>query len=609
MSEPRPWKGQPYLDELRPPPGWSVDLALFATYSLDLSALGATLLALCGRNDDHGNGSIADFAEALETLRGKTRFLVQRGRIARPSRLPTLAGVLDQFVIEVPYDEERLSWHAKAALVRYVRKEDNKKEEAIWRYWMGSRNLTRSADLDAGLLIETTSKRRRGARPVDGVDRVFKLLAAKSGLTTIDVPTIRTELAEARWLSPDGIVVERIDAASEGLPMRALPATTPVGALTVVSPFLDATFLRRAAALGSDDTVRTLVSTRHALAAIAQGKRSPLARFDRLLAMDAPTLPLDVEFDNADATPQPVSADNDVDPQPPSLHAKLFCVENGDRATLLMGSANATARAWDGRNTELLAELSGGAELTEGLRQLVGSAVKVTIAEMEQAAPAIPGVRDHLENLRRQIVASWSPRLVRDDQSFSVEIDHPLLDMPDGTSFHVGLAATELLPWPQAGTRLALGHVPSSRHTDLLRCELRADGAAIGWMQRAPVSPPLDDDRDAVALASLMGFGAFQTWMRQLLSADPIRDDGTRWDEASDGSDRLDRGIDIDLLMLEDIVGSWGADKSRFKRADAQFDRYCTALLSLPNLLDAKDRVALDELRAIWTLARDRLPA
>ncbi|MFG1305511.1 phospholipase D family protein [Xanthobacter autotrophicus] len=609
MSEPRAWRGQPYLDELHPPPGWSVDLALFATYSLDLSALGATLLALCGRNDDNGSGSIADFAEALETLRGNTRFLVQRGRIARPSRLPTLAGVLDQFVIEVPHDEERLSWHPKAALVRYVRKEENKRDETIWRYWMGSRNLTRSADLDAGLLIETTSKRRRGARPVDGIDRVFELLAARSGLTMIDVPTIRTELAKARWLSPDGIVVERIDSAFDGAPMRALPARDRLGVLTIVSPFLDATFLRRAAALGGVDTVRTLVSTRHALAAIAQGTRSPLARFDRLLAMDAPTLPLDVEPDNSDATRQTVSADDDVDPQPPSLHAKLYCFEHGDKATLLMGSANATARAWDGRNTELLAELSGGVELTEGLKQLVGSAMKVTIAEMEQAAPATPGVRDELEILRRQIVASWSPRLLRDGQAFRVEIDPPSLVMPDGTSFHVGLAATELSPWPKAGTRLALGEVPSSRHTDLLRCELRAKGAAIGWMQRAPVSPPLDNDRDAVALASLMGFGAFQTWMRQLLSGDPVRDDGARWDQADEDADRLARGVDLDLLMLEDIVGSWGADKCRFKRADAHFDRYCAALLSQPDLLDAKDHVALDELRAIWSLARDRLPA
>ena len=609
MTDPRPWKGQPYLDELRPAPGWHVDLAMFATYSLDLSALGATLLALCGRNDDNGSGSIADFAEALEALRGRTRFLVQRGRIARPSKLPTLAGVLDQFVIEVPYDEERFSWHPKAALVRYVPNEEKRRSEASWRLWLGSRNLTQSTDLDAGLLIETSTKRGKGARPVAGVERVFELLAERCGLEGLDIPRTKTDLSAARWLCPEGVVVERIDVAAHGLAMRPAGTGGEFNAVTIVSPFLDANFLRRVADLGDEKTTRTLVSTRHALTVIAQGTKSPLARFDRLLAMDAPMVSLDIEPDTPDSLRPSPSGDDDVDPQPSSLHAKLFCFEHGDRATLLMGSANATARAWDGRNTELLAELSGGPELTEGLRQLVGCAMKVTIPEMEQAVPAEPSARDELEVLRRRIVAIWSPRLLRNGQAFSVEIDPPSPSLPPGTTFHVGLASTELLAWPESGTRLDLGDVPSSRHTDLVRCELRVDGAAVGWMQRAPISPPLDVDRDAVALASLMGFGAFQTWMRQLLSGDPIRDDGTRWDQITESAGRFDRGTDPDLLMLEDIVGSWGADKRRFKRADAQFDRYCNALLSQPDLLDDKERAALDELRAIWRLARDRLPA
>ena len=609
MTDPRPWRGQPYLDELRPAPGWHVDLALFATYSLDLSALGATLLALCGRNDDDGSGSIADFAEALETLRDKTRFLVQRGRIARPARLPTLAGVLDQFVVEVPFDEERFSWHPKAALVRYASNEPKREGETSWRLWLGSRNLTRSTDLDAGLLIESSTKRRQGGRQVAGVEQVFELLAQRCALEELDITGIKADLAAARWLCPDGVVVERIDAAAQGLAMRPVGTSGTFNAVTIVSPFLDASFLRRVADVGDENTMRTLVSTRHALTAIAQGAKSPLARFDRLLAMDAPLAPLDVERETTDLRHPSPSSDDDADPQPPALHAKLFCFEHGDRATLLMGSANATSRAWDGRNTELLAELSGGPELIEGLRQLVGSAVKVTIPEMEQAAPAQASARDELELLRRHIVASWSPRLLRDGQAFSVEIDPPPLAMPSGTTFHVGLAATELLAWPSGGTSLDLGAVPMSRHTDLLRCELRAEDAVVGWMQRAPVSPPLDGDRDAVALASLMGFGAFQTWMRQLLSGDPTRDNGTSWDQAAEGAGPLDRGADLDLLMLEDIVGSWGADKSRFKRADSRFDRYCNALLSQPDLLDGKERAALDELRSIWRLARDRLPA
>ncbi|MCF4130047.1 phospholipase D family protein [Methylobacterium sp. SyP6R] len=600
MSTSRPWRGQPYLDELRPAPGWDVDLALFATYSLDLSALGAALLALCGRNDGNGSGSIADFAQAVEALRGRARFMVQRGRIARPSRLPVLAGILDQFVVEIPYDEERRSWHPKAALVRYACDRGT-----MWRLWLGSRNLTRSADLDVGLLLESTTGRRKGGRRVAGIGTVGQLLAGRSGLPDLNVDAVVVELEAARWLSPEGVEVTRIDVADEGAGMRQAPAQGSFDAITVVSPFLDATFLRRVGAWGDEGTRRTLVSTRQALTAAAQARSSPLHRFDRILALDAPIPPLDVADDAA--SPAPL---DDADPQTPSLHAKLFCFERNGKATLLVGSANATSRAWEGRNAELLAELTGGAALTEGLGHLTGSASPVAFADLKEAPPAEPGPREALELLRRRLVGAWSPRLVRDGPAFAVETDAPIPRLPDGARLLAGLATTDLSPWPEGATRLPLGDVPASRHTDLLRCELRTDAAAVGWMQRAPVSPPLDSDRDVVALSSLMGFGAFQAWMRQLLSGDLVRDGGRRWDRHDGHADEpADRLGDLELLTLEDIVGAWGADKARFRRADAQFDRYCDALSAQDGLLSDEELGALGELRAIWRLARERLPA
>lgn len=471
MSTPRPWRGQPYLDELRPAPGWKIDLALFATYSLDLSALGAALLALCGRNDGQGSGSVADFAEAVETLRGRTRFMVQRGRIARPTRLPVLAGILDQFVVEVPYDEERRSWHPKAVLARYA-----KGRERSWRLWLGSRNLTRSTDLDAGLLVETATGRRRGAR-IAGVGEIGGLLIGRCGLPDLDGDGIIAELEATRWLAPDDIEVARIYVAGDGNPFRQPPGEARVDAITVVSPFLDATFLRRVGSWGGDDARRTLVSTRQALTAVAQLRNSPLHRFERLLALDAPLPPLEAEAVGAAA---PVTGNEEADPQPPSLHAKLFCFERDGTATLLVGSANATSRGWDGRNAELLAELRGGAAVAAGLAHLVGSASPVAITVLEAAAPAEPGLRKELELLRRRLVGSWSPRLVRDGPAFDVEVDSPVPVMPVGTILLVGLAATDLLPWPGGATRLALGDVPANRHIDFLRCELRADGGVLG---------------------------------------------------------------------------------------------------------------------------------
>ena len=612
MRGPRPWRGQPYLDELRPAPGWRVDLALFATYSIDLSALGAALLALCGRSDDNGSGSIADFAEAIETLRGKARFMVQRGRIARPSRLPTLAGILDQFVVEVPYDEERHSWHPKAAMIRYVREGQGgrgmrSERETSWRLWLGSRNLTRSTDLDVGLLLETPSRGRRRGRKIQGVGRLAAALVERAGLGSQQAKAVGDATADLLWLAPEGVEVSRIDMADDGVPMRAVKVVGRLDAVTIVSPFLNATFLRRAATWGDDVTTRTLVSTRQALIGVAQVARSPLSGFDRLLALDAPDPPLEVNPTTTEAPPSADPNGDDDEPTQPSLHAKLFCLARGDRATLLMGSANATSRAWDGRNAELIAELTGGPAIIEGLAHLIGSATPVTFEELERATPQEPTVRDELELSRRRLVSAWSPRLTRDGPAFAVEVDLPGPTLAPGMVLSVGLAATELTPWPAGAGRVALGDVPLSRQTDLLRFEIRSGAAAVSWMQRATVTPPLDPERDATALAALMGFGTFQGWMRQLLSGDPVRDDGALWDGQDNGRSTTRWEGELELLTLEDIVGSWGADKRRFRRADAHFERYCDALLLHDPLSDA-DRNALVELRAIWRLARERLP-
>ena len=102
--------GQAYLDQLRPDRGWSVRVALLTAYSADLIAIGATLLAMTGRNSESGSGNAADFAESVERMRDRLRVIVQQGRLQGPATLPRVAGVLDQFVIQQGYDESQESW-------------------------------------------------------------------------------------------------------------------------------------------------------------------------------------------------------------------------------------------------------------------------------------------------------------------------------------------------------------------------------------------------------------------------------------------------------------------------------------------------------------------
>lgn len=172
------WPALSFLEGLRPGPTESVELALLASYSADLGSIGATLLALAGKDSDSGRGSASDFADSVERLRGKVRIIIQRGRLAKMRRTPRIAAVMDQFVREVGFDEAVHSWHPKAALVR-TRSTDG---EVGWRLWIGSRNLTECVNRDIGLLLASGTKE---GTQVPGAADLARALADRAALTGV----------------------------------------------------------------------------------------------------------------------------------------------------------------------------------------------------------------------------------------------------------------------------------------------------------------------------------------------------------------------------------------------------------------------------------------
>jgi hypothetical protein len=92
MTDAAPWPSQAYLESLRPQPGYTLNGAILTSYSADLASIVAALLALAGFHRDDGGGRKTDLAEAVEQLHGKVKILIQRGGLARPKRIPTMAG-------------------------------------------------------------------------------------------------------------------------------------------------------------------------------------------------------------------------------------------------------------------------------------------------------------------------------------------------------------------------------------------------------------------------------------------------------------------------------------------------------------------------------------
>ncbi|WP_458733152.1 phospholipase D family protein [Sphingobium xenophagum] len=598
-ERPPAWPGQPYLDELRPERGETVRLALFATYSVDLSAIAATLLALIGRNNEKGSGAAIDFAEAVDQLRDRVRIIIQRGRIAKPIALPRVAGILDQFVVEQTHDERERSWHPKIALVAY----ENEKGVTRWKLWIGSRNLTRTQDLELGVLLDGREKRGKGRAALKGVGQLGANLAKAAGRS--DASAIGGELDTVWWEAPEGFCLRAL---LDGLIADvALPVDPPKGAIdgvTIVSPFLSADFLKTAGRWGPDGS-RTLISSMPALVDMANRPSAPLTAFSRVLAYAAP----DETIEKTLPAPSAASPaeDDDAEPQPMALHAKLVAFHRGETTIVRVGSANATGRAWSGRNSEVMIELEASDAFNPGLEFLIGKATPITIDELAQTKAADTSAVDALEESRKALIASWDPILRRDGDRFVLDARAVPRLAHEGHLFSAGHANSDLLAWPQSGTRLDLGILPLSIQSAFIQVQIASGDEALRWMQRVEVDPPLDEARDLAALATHMGLRAFHDWMRARLNGETIPAGDFAWDEDVGGSARTRSSFGDGRLTLEDILTAWARDPGAFARVDKQFAPYVEALLAHDGSLTAEEKKDLNELRQIWAMARTQL--
>ncbi|WP_314916052.1 phospholipase D family protein [Pseudomonas helleri] len=598
MERPPAWDGQPYLDELRPERGETVRLALFATYSVDLSAIAAMLLALIGRNNEKGSGAAIDFAEAVDRLRHRVRIIVQRGRIVRPLALPRVAGILDQFVVEQTHDERVRSWHPKIALVAY----EGHKGPTRWKLWIGSRNLTRSQDLEVGVLLDGYGKRGKGRMRLDGIGDLGANLARAAGRK--DASAISEELDSVWWEAPDGFRLRALlNGLEDGVALAVDPPAGAIDGITIVSPFLSPKFLEAAGRWGPAGA-RTLVSSMPALVDIANRSKSSLAAFSRVLAYAAPDETIE---ERAPDVPKTSMSDDEAEPQPLALHAKLVAFHQGDTTIVRVGSANATDRAWAGRNSELMVELEAGDAFNAGLDFLIGKATPVTIEALAQNNPADTSQADALEESRKALMASWDPILRRDDDRFVLDAraEPQLTDASHRLS--AGHANGDLFEWPLDGVRLDLGAIPLSIQSAFIQVRISSAGESARWMQRVTVDPPLDEKRDLAALASHMGLRAFHDWMRAMLGGETIPSGDVAWDEEMEGRSNGRKALSHSRLTLEDILTAWARDERAFKRVDKHFAPYVEALLAHDENLTTAEKKDLNELAQIWAIARMQL--
>ncbi|MGO8377706.1 phospholipase D family protein [Rhizobium ruizarguesonis] len=535
---------------LRPDDGQTVSRAVLATYSLDLVAMLGLVLALGGDGEVEFENSPLGLVQAFDRMRGKLNVIHQHGRIIAPGAHRTVLPLLDTMVRAIATNERDQSWHPKVALIRY------EADPVQWRFWIGSRNLTGSSDLDAGLLL--VSSRDRSARAIPDVSKLAGDLLREAKLTNKELEELRT----SRWLAPPGVRVRSLLWRRPGETYRfvGVPLLGRGERASAVSPFIDPAGLREV--LGAGCANVTVLTT-------------------DMEANDCGTVE-GVVFRTATA-PEPeteVSVEQQIDDKvgeftelPQSgVHAKIIAITRGDKTGMMLGSANLTSRGLIGPNAEAVAILDlRNAGLADTLHDFVHSGFEFRKGEIDEELAERERARRRLDE---QISA-----FLECDFSLAYDNDGLILRIGEGADEAISSAHFEVSPfiyqdaWVELSggvrtVRMLKGIVSPGDQTALVtfRAASLADPAVKrSWVLSLPVDGMDDERRDRALLVRYVGASRFRDWLRSQL--DGV--DGTttqRWSEPYPGKEQGESFRLSAMFTLETMLAAWARDPVAFER-------------------------------------------
>jgi hypothetical protein len=367
------WRG--VTDALRPPQGYELHAAICTSYGLALDAVLAALLAL--EDVDATDLSVDTLSKviAATTLAGRVQILVQGGTVSgRTVGLPSrLVGLLDRMI--VPISMSNGVFHPKLWVVCF-RPRGTRKDAKLdttdlkSRVIVSSRNLSDSACLEMGVMIESTSAREGIdlGRQVAGALRSCEQLAAGAALPLVRSVAALMEKTRFETTAESATSVrlhwqdERGASVASRIPRRN-------HRLIVVSPFLSDRSVRDAL-VRSEDTL--VISTPGALAKLSLDTVETAAV--RGVEQGHPVL-YALRDDRTGSAEEVDASDEDELGRLDGLHAKVILAEPLDGPPVtLVGSANATTRGWGvfpARNVECMMELTPGIPMKSFLSDFV----------------------------------------------------------------------------------------------------------------------------------------------------------------------------------------------------------------------------------------------
>jgi hypothetical protein len=565
---------QSIFDALRPLNRQSTARAVVATYSLDLVAALGLILSLGGHAEAEFNSTPLELVDAFEAMRGRLLILHQSGRVVAPRRHRGILLLLDDMLQGV-VTERSCSWHPKIALVRY----HNESGAYEWRFWIGSRNLTGSTDLDAGLLL--VGRPGGNHRQFKDVARLAEDLLAHADWTDGEL----AELREAKWDAPSGVRLKELRWRRPGGTDRLvakLGGKRSADAIFGMSPFLDQDGIQEA--FGGTVAPQVLLTSR-----LDARKVAPLPGMT-LLVRNPPQPHVAVAEDRTPTQDEP----DFVEPGSNGVHAKILLRCIGQRAELMIGSANFTRRGLVGPNAEAVAVLDvEDAALIEGLKGFISKHLDFVQFDLDEEEQKLEAARRALDLVASQLL-QIPFRIEARDGALHVATDETIDRLLKDVVFEIeGFASpSNKVEWLPGDASVQLtSHMPACKdQTAFVIMHLASRGqpkVARSWTQKLSL-PAMDVEvRDRAALASYVGGARFRMWLRSVLDG-IVGDGGSRWSDPP--SPRPPDGPQAalnDVFSLEAMLARWTRNPAQFEAAIAKMSlllaSFRAAFEALPN--------------------------
>lgn len=499
-----------YGQELQPPEGFQLDIALATTYSLDLGALVAASLALHMNQTLEGDISSERLAllECLDQLQGRLLVFHQSGCIHLPGEFNRLFSLLEPLLVPCMAmdgaDGAYASFHPKVWLMRFCSIADP--NERVFRLVVLSRNLTFDRSWDVAVALDGTPSGRRRREQPDALQDFLRTLPASTQHASL-LDNMRESLSDVVWDAPpffDRVAMLPGHGAKEGrshrTPFASDLMTGRFDELLVVSPFLD---------------VDPGSMLQH-LALRTTGSKTLISRADTLDAVRAGSLDgwqvqrlRDAVVDGEERLGQSRAA-------PQNLHAKLVVVRVGKNAYWHIGSANMTNAAFGKpgkrapRNQEFMLRLDG-ANNRAGPAALMKEWSKhdvFTAHVFAEPTGATAEERQRLRRLTHQLVScQWRLQAQPSGENhWRVELSlDPEPVVPPDFAVSVGLLCRDA--WKPLASRTAWDTLRLTEISAFVPVEISGQGGTVlaRFSVQARVSAELSDARRRAVFKETVG--------------------------------------------------------------------------------------------------------